>query len=133
MSFDIFVQDIPAAAKNVHDIPADFVPKPIGARSVVVASIRKVAPGVRFSSPEWGTIDGDGYSIEVNLGLDDPVTGFTFHLYGGEVGLFLVADILDELGVRAFTSGTDSGLFEVDRTSEGFLQWQKYRNQVGSL
>ena len=41
MSFDIFVQDIPAPAKSVDEIPEDFVPKPIGARSAVVASISK--------------------------------------------------------------------------------------------
>lgn len=130
MSFDIFVQDIPAAAKSVDEIPEDFVPKPIGARSAVVASISEVAPEVKFSSPEWGTIDGEGYSIEVNLGLDDPVTGFACHLYGDERGLFLIAAILDELGVRAFAPGTESGLFEVDRTSEAFLRWREYRNQV---
>ena len=81
MSFDIFVQDIPAAAKSVDEIPADFVPKPIGTRTAVVASLSKVAPKVNFSSPAWGTIDGDGYQIEINLGLDDPVTTFAFHLY----------------------------------------------------
>jgi len=130
MSFDIFVQDIPAAVKSVDEIPEDFVPKPIAARSAVVAAISKVAPEVKFYSPEWGTIDGDSYRIDVNLGLNDPVTAFAFHLHGGEGGLFLVADILNELGLRAFAPGTESGLFEVDRTSEAFLWWQQYRNQV---
>jgi hypothetical protein len=131
MSFDIFVQDIPAAAKSVAEIPEDFVPKPIGARSAVIASICKVAPEVKFSSPEWGTIDGDGYSIDVNLGLDDPVTSFAFHLYGEKEGLFIVAGILDELGARAFAPGTESGLFELDRATEAYLWWQEYRDQLG--
>jgi len=132
MSFDIFVQDIPAAAKSVDEIPEDFVPKPIGTRSAVVASISKVAPEVKFSSPEWGTIDGDGYWIDVNLGLNDPVTSFAFHLYGGEGGLFIIANILDELGARAFAPGTESGLFELNRTTKAFLRWRQYRDQVGN-
>lgn len=130
MSFDVFVQDIPAAAKRVDEIPEDFVPKPIGTRSAVVASISKVAPEVKFFSPEHGTIEGDGYSIDVNLGQDDPVTGFAFHLYGSEEGLFIIADILDELGVRALAPGTESGLFELDRTTEAFLWWSEYRKQI---
>ena len=132
MSFDIFVQDIPGAAKSVDEIPEDFVPKPIGARSAVIASISKVAPEIKFSSPEWGTIDGDGYRIDVNLGLNDPVTTFALHLYGGKGGLFITADILDELGARAFAPGTESGLFELDRTTEVFLRWRQYRDQVGN-
>ena len=74
----------------------------------MVASISKVAPEVRFSNPEWGTIDGDDYRIDVNLGLNDPITTFAFHLYGGKEGLFIIADILDELGTRAFAPGTKS-------------------------
>lgn len=129
MSFDIFVQDIPAAAKSVDEIPDDFVPKPIGARSAVVASISKVAPEVRFSNPEWRTIDSDDYRIDVNLGLNDPITTFAFHLYGGKEGLFIIADILDELGTRAFAPGTKSGLFDLDRTTEAFLRWREYHNK----
>jgi hypothetical protein len=127
MSFDVFVQDIPASAKAVDEIPDDFEPKPIGARSAVLAAIRKVAPEVKFSRPEWGTIDGEDYSIEVSLPLEDPVTGFFFHLRGSDGGLFIVADILAELRLRAFAPGTDSGLFEVDRMSEAFARWRAYR------
>ena len=130
MSFDIFVQDIPVDLKSVNDMPDDFAPQPIGARSSVLSAIRKVAPEVEFARSGWGTINGDGYSIEVNLGLDDPVIGFAFHLRGSEDGLFLVADILAALGVRAFAPGTASGLFEVDRACEAFSRWRAYRNRV---
>lgn len=130
MSFDVFVQDIPASAQSTDDIPEDFEPKPIGPRSDVVAAIRRVAPEVMFSDPTWGTIDGDGYSIEIDVGVDDPVTGFAFHLRGAESGLFLISDILAELGVRAFAPGSDSGLFTLDRDSEAFLRWREYRDGV---
>ncbi len=130
MSFDVFVQDIPPDAREVGDIPDGFVPKPIGARSAVVTAIQKVAPEVEFRTPECGTIEGDGYSIEVNLGLDDPVTGFALHVRGSQDALFIVADVLSELGVRAFAPGTESGLFEVNRSSAAFLRWRAYRDGV---
>lgn len=130
MSFDVFVQDIPASAKSRDDIPDDFEPKPIGARSTVIAAIRKVAPEVKFADPAWGTIDGDSYSIEVNVGLEDPVTSFAFYVREGEDALFLVADILAELGVRAFAPGTESGLFELHRSREAFVRWREFRDRV---
>ena len=130
MSFDIFVQDIPDAAKAVEDIPDDFRPQPIGRRSSLVAAIRRVAPEVKFATPEWGTIDADGYSVEVNIGLDDPVMGFAFHLRGGEGGQFLVAEILAELGARAFAPGAESGFFEVDRGAQAFLRWRSLRDRL---
>lgn len=130
MSFDIFVQDIPTEIRSVEDIPDDFHPGPIGPRSRILAAIEKVAPEVKFARPEWGTIEAEGYSIEVNLSMEDPVMGFAFHLRRGEGGLFLVADILAELGLRAFAPGTESGLFEVDRAAEAFSRWRAYRNRV---
>jgi len=130
MSFDIFVQDIPVNAKSVRDIPDDFRPQPLGARSEVLAAIRNAAPEVKFVRPDWGSIEGNGFSIEVNLGPDDPVINFAFHLRGGDGGLFLVADILAALGVRAFAPGTESGLFEVDRMGEAFLRWKSNHDRV---
>jgi len=130
MSFDIFVQDIPANAKGAEDIPDDFRPQPIGPRRALVAAIRKVAPEVKFATPEWGTIDADDYSVEINIGLHDPVMSFAFHVRGSERGMFLVAEILAELGARAFAPGTESGFFEVDRGAEAFLRWQAFRDRV---
>jgi hypothetical protein len=83
---------------------------------------------VDFTRPDWGTIDAGDYSIEIDIGLDDPVMRFAFHLRGGERGLFQVADILAALGVRAFAPNTESGLF--DRVSEAFSQWRSYRDRI---
>lgn len=130
MSFDIFVQDIPAEIKAVEDIPDDFRPRSIGHRNDIVQVIQKVAPEVRFATPDWGTIDGETFSIEINLSMEDPVQGFTFHLRGGEHGLFLVADILAALDLRAFAPGTESGLFEMPQAGEALSRWRAYRDRV---
>jgi hypothetical protein len=51
MSWDLFIQDIPAAAQNVGDIPDDFHPAPLGSRAAIIAKIREVAPLADFSDP----------------------------------------------------------------------------------
>ena len=42
MSWDIFAQDFPRDAKTVADIPQDFKPAAIGARSEVIGKIKEV-------------------------------------------------------------------------------------------
>jgi hypothetical protein len=86
MSWDIFVQDLPPEAQKLTDIPADFRPQPLGSRAEVVAKIKAIVPQANFADPSWGIIDGGDFSIEVNMGEEDPVTGFAFHVRGGDDG-----------------------------------------------
>jgi hypothetical protein len=129
MSYDIFVRDLPAAAASIEDIPDDFSPKPLGPRGRIVNAVRR-AGGVLDESG-WASIEGPGYSIEVNLGLDDPVSSFAFHVRGGDTALFVVWDVLNELGCRALAPGTDSGFFELGAdTLEAYARWRAYRDHA---
>jgi hypothetical protein len=130
MSFDVFVQDLPRDARVVDDIPSDFVPQPIGQRADILAGILRAAPHADFSRPDWGNIDGPGYSIEVNLDLEDPVQSFAFHVRGGQEALLVIADILAELWLRAIAPGTESGFFDLSELGVAFSAWQRYRRQV---
>ena len=131
MSWDIFVQDIPPFARSVKEIPDDFDPKPIGNRSDLVARIREVVPNADFSSPAWGSIEGPGYSIEVNMGDDEHVKSFAFHVRGGDQAPFVISDVLEHLGLRAFDPASKSGIFGVDAdVTSGLHAWRTYRDQV---
>ena len=45
--------------------------------------------------------------------------------------MFVVADILDRLGLRSFDVGSDAGLFSIGPDgSEGLKKWCSYRDQV---
>src|SRR5262245_9286514 len=105
MSWDIFVQDIPEGLAAAADLPEDFEPKSLGSRGALIEKIRSVVPNADFADPAWGLIDGPGYSIEVNLGSKEEVDGFAFHVRGGDMAAFVVADILQCLGLRAFDTG----------------------------
>jgi hypothetical protein len=131
MSWDIFVQDIPEGLASAADMPDDFVPRPLGARRVIIEKILTVVPGADFSDPAWGRIDAPDFSIEVNLGEQEEVEGFAFHIRGGDMAAFVVADILGHLGFRAFDTGSDSGLFSIGPDgSEGQKKWREYRDRV---
>jgi hypothetical protein len=130
MSFDVFVQDLPREARTVAEIADDFAPQPLGRRADILAGILRAAPAADFSDPCWGRIDGAGYSIEVNLGSEDPVRSFAFHVRGGTEALLVVAGVLDELRLRALAPGTESGFFELSELGVAHSAWQAYRRQV---
>src|SRR5437868_960118 len=122
MSWDIFVQHIPASAQSPADIPDDFEPRPLGKRSDIIARIREVIPTADFTDPAWGTIEGSEFSIEVNMGDEEQVQGFAFHVRGGDLAAFVVADILKHLGFRAFDPNSETGIFEAGPDSANGLR-----------
>ncbi len=127
MSRDILVQDFPPGVTTVDDIPDDFEPQAIDLRRAdVIAAIKEIAPYADFADPAWGRIDLPGLrvaasdgpgewvsgdTIEVNLGDDEEVMGFAFHVRGGIEADRLVAKILRRLKLRALDPSSDSGFF----------------------
>lgn len=129
MSWDIFVQDLPAAAKSVADIRADFRPASIGKRSELVEKIKEVVPTADFSDPSRGLIDGDGWSIEVSITSED-CRGFALHVRGKDAAVGAVAEILQHLNFRALDSETGEFFVAGAEAIEAFRSWRKYRYTV---
>jgi hypothetical protein len=129
MSWDIFVVDIPIDATTIDDIPDTFVPKAIGSRSKIIAQIKEIVPFADFRNPEWGTIEGDGFSIEVNFGSNESVDCLAFHVRGNDVAAGLVSEILTRLNLRAFDSGTGE-IFDHANAAAGLQRWRAYLNQI---
>jgi hypothetical protein len=132
MSWDIFVQDLPAGISSVADIPDCFEPEPIGQRSEIITKLSELYPECNFADPSWGTLELPGCSIEFNLGPDDILDGFAMHVRGDERSPVVVGHIIVGLGVRALDPASASGLFETDPIlgSESFARWKNYRSQV---
>ena len=131
MSWDLFVQDLPAGAKTVRDIPSDSRPQSIGTRTDIIAVIRSVIPIVDFSDPSWGVIDGDGWSLEINLGDMEECQGFAFHVRGEGAAIGAVDAILKRLNLRAIDPSSETGIFSPGSDAvQSFDRWRSYRNQV---
>lgn len=129
MSWDIFVQDIPAGAKSVADIPDDFEPREIGLRSEIIAKIQRAFPEADFTDPAWGRLDGPGYSLELNLGEEERLSGFAIHSRGGELDAHAIAEILSAVRLRAFDPQNESGIFNPASARESQARWEEYRRR----
>jgi hypothetical protein len=130
MSWDIFVQDLPREAKIVADIPADFKPRSIGGRSTIIAKIKEVIPTADFSDASWGRIEGDGWSIEINMGKTEECDGFVFHVRGAEAAVGTITTILQHLGFRALDSQTGEFFAGGADAEKSFRDWQAFRDRV---
>jgi hypothetical protein len=49
-----------------------------------------------------------------NVGSDDPVNSVAFHVRGNSAALFIVAEILNRLGLRAVAPGTQTASFALE-------------------
>ncbi len=129
MSWDIYIQDFPAAAKTVAEIPDDFQPRSLGPRADLIAQIREVIPSADFSKPDWGVFEGDGFSVEFQMGDEDVCSGMTLMVRGGGSPTPLVAALLDRLQLRAIDCQS-SEFFDVEVAKASFGSWQRYRDQI---
>lgn len=127
MSWDIIVQDIPKSVKTVEEIPSEFTPQPIGSKNEIIFKILEIVPEANFENRDWGIIEGKSFSIEINIGNEEVLTSFTFHVRGDKKALDLVSAILDHLNLRAFDS---NGIYNPKTSIGSFENWNAYRNFI---
>jgi hypothetical protein len=130
MSWDIFVQDFPPEAKCLVEIPPDFKPALLGKRSLILEKIKEVAPNADFTEPSWGHIEGNGWSIEVNIGDEEDCSSFAFHVRGGDPAVGVVSAILKHLNLRAVDSESGDFFVAGPQATESFSRWRTYRDFV---
>lgn len=86
MSWDISVFAAKVPPPPVAEMPADWRGETFGAIDNVRRKISICLPAVDWSDPTWGKYDGDGFSLEFNVGdkeSDEQSDGFMVHVRGG--------------------------------------------------
>ena len=124
------MQDLPQGISSVEEIPDDFEPSSIGLRSRVGSTIRRLYPETIAESDAWLTLAISGCSLEVNLGDGEQLSGFSFHVRGGESAPVVIAHILRTLGLRALDPSSDTGLFDEEAASKSLAKWEAHRDAV---
>ncbi len=115
MSRDIFVQDIPEGISAVDEIPDDWQPQrlPFG-HAEVVKAVRELAPNAAATDPEWLHVTLPGVDVEVNVADEPQLRSFALHVRATDrdAADAWVRRLLNSLGVRAFDSEAESGIFQ---------------------
>jgi len=125
MSWDVFIQHLPASAVHVADIPDDFVPLPLGPRRDVLEAIADAFPMVRATDETWLTVDDPRFRLEIFIGAEDPIEAITLHIRSDATVIPFITRLIDRLGARAIDSWTGE-FFDPETATESVQRWQHY-------
>jgi hypothetical protein len=117
MSWDVLIFVAPFDVR-VDEITDDYAPPPLGSLATVHWRLRAGVTGIDLSDPAWGVLHGHGWTIELNIGLDEAVHSIMLHVRGtGDEAVPAVREIAVAVGGRAmdvaegeFLTGDDGDL-----------------------
>ncbi|MGW0770776.1 hypothetical protein [Streptomyces sp. NPDC002676] len=82
MSWDVLLLRLTDDVTSMHELPDDYSPEPLGRQCDVLAAVTQAVPEVDLSDPTWGDLSGPTWSIELNIGSEDPVDSIMLHIRG---------------------------------------------------
>ncbi|MER7891697.1 hypothetical protein ABTX15_17895 [Micromonospora sp. NPDC094482] len=131
VSWDVLIFDAPAHAGSVDQLPQDFNPPPLGTGPDVRQRLRGNLRDLDLSDPAWGHLVGPTWSIELNIGSEDPVDSIMLHVRGsGDDVLAVVARIVASVGGRALDISSGEFLTGDPPQIAGWHDFQRYQDQI---
>ncbi|MEW2417485.1 hypothetical protein AB0953_27705 [Streptomyces sp. NPDC046866] len=129
MSWDVLLLRLPDGVTSLREVPADYTPGPLGRRHEILAAVPQALPEVDLSDSEWGELHGLTWSIELNIGSEDPVDSLMLHIRGsGDDVLTPVLRLAQALQCKALDcAGGD--LITPGQTA-GWHAFQQFRDRV---
>ncbi|MEE1941815.1 hypothetical protein V1L54_20815 [Streptomyces sp. TRM 70361] len=129
MSWDVLLLPVPARFGSLAGLPDGWSPGPVGGRDRVLAAVRQAAPETDLSGPSWGLLTGPAWSVELNIGEQDPVESVMLHVRGGGDGVLpVIHRLAAALGRRAIDCSGGEFLTEGDTGNRH--AFQEFRDRV---
>jgi hypothetical protein len=105
-------------------------PDPLGKASAVRKAISKHLEGVDWTDPAWGIYLGEGFSLEFNMGKEDPVETIMLHVRGGGNAIAAMLRFAVPNDWSLFDISTSEFIDPENPSQEGWEGFQEYRNKV---
>ena len=85
---------------------------------------------IDWSDPNWGIYKGGGFTIEFNVGKNDPIDHMMLHVRGGGDAIAAITHFARPLGCSALDCSTGEFL-DLDNPSQaGWEEFQEFRDKV---
>lgn len=129
MSWDVLLLHLPDDVTSVQQIPDDYAPAPLGSQHDVLAAITRTVPGTDLSDPTWGELLGPTWSMELNIGQEDPVDSIMLHNRGsGDDVLTPVFRLAGALRCKVLDCA--EGDLTTPLEASGWHRFQQYRTRT---
>lgn len=130
MSWDVLIFNLRGALPPPLDQQQEVDWGPLGPAEEVRRQISSFLPGIDWSAPTWGLYKGDGFSIEFNVGNDDPIDNMMLHVRGRGDVISAITRFASPLGWSVLDCST-SQFLDLDNPSHaGWEGFQAYRDKV---
>lgn len=130
MSWDVMVFRFAGTPPTSTDDMEDAESIPLGPAADVRAGISSILPQTSWCDPEFGNFDGDEFSIEFNLGADDPIDNMMLHVRGGGDAVGAIMSFVRPLGWTALDCSSGEFLDSAGPSDEGWKGFQNLRDDI---
>lgn len=130
MSWDIVIFRSVQKGVLPKDWPDDFKPLLLGRTEEIRKQISLYLPGVDWSDPSWGILDGEGFSIEFNMGAEGEIDSIMLHVRGSGDPVSAIAKFCMPNDWAAYDCSTGDYLDFEYPPHRGWEEFQAYRDQV---
>lgn len=130
MSWDVLVVNFAGKTPPANEMADEPPAVPLGPAAKVRNDITAKLPGVDWSDPTWGIYEGETFSIEFNIGKDDPLESIMLHVRGGGAAIPAMMAFAKPLGWSLLDCSTSEYLDPENPSSEGWEGFQDYRDKV---
>ncbi|MFJ4689612.1 hypothetical protein ACIQNG_38450 [Streptomyces sp. NPDC091377] len=129
MSWDVLLFRLPNDVTSVQQISDDYAPAPLGSQHDVLAAITQAIPETDLSDPTWGELLGPTWSMELNIGTEDPVDSIMLHIRGG--GDDVLTPVFRLAGaLRCKVLDCAEGDLIIPLETSGWYRFQQYRDRM---
>ena len=131
MSWDVIIMKVPESFTGDFDeLPEDWMPGNICTHKYLKNEIIKLFPKINNDDSSWMMLDEETYSIEFNVGEDDPINTITLHVRGDDKALESIKIFSEKLYCKALDTTEGEIIDFSDEPNKGFSKWREYRNKV---
>ena len=131
MSWDVTLMKLPDNFDgNWENLPEDFEPKIMCTQEYLQKEIKKLFPNINNDDPTWMILDEETFSIEFNVGNNDPINSIMLHVRGEQEALKAIKIFSEKFNCSAIEIDGGRIIDFTAEINEGFSEWQKYRDQI---
>lgn len=76
------------------------------------------------------TLNEETFSIEFNVGDNDPIKYFTLHVRGGQESLKSIKIFCEKFGCKALDTTENKIIDFNEESSNGLYKWKEYRDKI---
>lgn len=130
MSWDIFFVAADAPPAPSARMPEDWFSRPIGTCADLRERLSGLFPGTDWTDPAWGVYEGERFTLEFNIGENDPCDGFAVHVRGRGDAVDAVRRIAEVPGWYGADPVQGEWLHHTADPGAGWRAFQNFRSDL---